>query len=841
MKIINFIAQAIAIVVVSFFISYLIIPYVDQFLGKPTTQVKELEKKTVEQTQVNKIPSEEQKERAPIQNIDDKKKDVENEKSVAKDQKSISTNENICANDSEVLLLDLTLNLMTIAEPVRVERLPNGNFVLPESLLNELNIIPSTQKVRTSDCLYGYVFENKSGFKFKYDNEKFALDINVPYEVFARSVFDQKPTYKTKPEPSLLGSYMNYQAYGTKTINSSYVNGLFEPVIFGKIGSLSNSFTVSEDKNAYKITRGDSFFQKDFPESLQSLVIGDTSNSDGQWSRAAHYLGVRWSRNYETQPGYIYAPNPILSGSAAIPSVVDVYINNQKTFSQKVNPGPFDITHLPIPDGAGKVNLIVKDILGNEQVVSKEWYQASSLLAKDEKDFSVETGFLRKDFGTDSSRYSNPFASSSYKRGLTDSTTTQGRFELQQKRQALGGDLSTTLGNFALLNAIGAVSNDDSFGLGNQYGIGLQHMNSYLGSSISLSRYNNDFRQFASEEKEIRPKAKLNAGVNVPVKFSETIKSGFGVNYVESSNWSNANFKSIALSSGISLPYGGSLSLYANKRLDDVKSWSTGISIGYFFGDYGTRISTSKDPSGIQTTNTSLSTNVPSGPGVGWSINNEDFKDNTKLNAIMNTNSAQITASLSRKDGEVDGKRVGIYGSAGILQKEIFTSRAIGNSSFALVKTGEFEGVPIYNQNSIVAYSNRNGVAAFPIRPYERSKIEIKEEDLPLDLETKVVELNPAAYARTGVFVNFPLKYSKNLLIHVKLKNGSNVPAGAYARITNSEEQYIVAKDGEVYLTNLSEKNRVVVTWLENKCEFDLLVDMKKIDQEIIEPFICEQ
>ena len=410
MKIINFIAQTIAIVVVSIFISYLTIPYIDRFLGKLTTEVKELEKKTVEQTQINKISVDEQKEQTPIQNVDDKKKDIENEKSVAKDQKSISANENICANDSEVLLLDLTLNLMTIPEPVRVERLPNGSFVLPESLLNELNIIPNTQKVRTSDCLYGYAFDNKSGFKFKYDSEKFVLDINVPYEVFARSVFDQKPTNKTKPEPSLLGSYMNYQAFGTKTLNSSYVNGLFEPVIFGKIGSLSNSFTVAEDKNVYKITRGDSFFQKDLPESLQSLVIGDTSNSDGQWSRAAHYFGVRWSRNYETQPGYIYAPNPILSGSASIPSVVDVYINNQKTFSQKVNPGPFDITHLPIPDGAGKVNLIVKDILGNEQVVSKEWYQASSLLAKDEKDFSVETGFLRKDFGIGSSRYANPFA-----------------------------------------------------------------------------------------------------------------------------------------------------------------------------------------------------------------------------------------------------------------------------------------------------------------------------------------------------------------------------------------------------------------------------------------------
>ena len=37
----------------------------------------------------------------------------------------------------------------------------------------------------------------------------------------------------------------------------------------------------------------------------------------------------------------------------------------------------------------------------------------------------------------------------------------------------------------------------------------------------------------------------------------------------------------------------------------------------------------------------------------------------------------------------------------------------------------------------------------------------------------------------------------------------------------------------------LSEKNHVIITWLENKCEFDIIVDFKKQDQEITEPFTC--
>jgi len=856
LKIINFLIQAISIVCVSVFISFLIIPYVDRYFEKTSSQVKELEKKPDEQSQVNKNAIEEPKEKVPTPKIENKESNVEVPASVAKTQKSTPSNENSCANDSEILLVDLTLNLMTIPEPVRVEKLPNGNFVLPESLLKELNIIPNAQKIRTSDCLYGYLFDGKSGFKFKYDAEKFSLDINVPYEAFALNVFDQKPITKIIPEPPLLGAYMNYQLYGTQTKSASTAStssvitntgsGLLEPVIFGKIGSLSNSFAISESKSGYSITRADSFFQKDFPESLQSLIVGDTSNTDGTWSRSAHYLGLRWSTNYATQPGYIYAPNPIISGSAAIPSVVDVYINNQKTFSQKVSPGPFDFTHLPIPDGAGQVSLVVKDLLGNEQIITKDWYLSSMLLAKDEKNFSVETGFLRKAFGTDSAKYSDPFASTSYMYGVTNATTAQSRFEIQQKRQAVGGNLSTTLGNFALLNAVGALSNDDAFGIGNQYGVGLQQQSNSFAANISLNRYNNDFRQFASNEDDTKPKMKLNAGVNIPIKLEANsmfpqIKSGIGINYVESSNWNDVNFKSVSVSSGIPLPYGGSLSLYANKRMDDVKAWSTGISIGYTFGNYSARMSTSKDPSGIQTTATSISSNVPSGPGMGWSAYNEDFKNNVKLNALINTNSTQLTANLSKKDGLVDGKRIGVSGSAGLLEKEFFVSRTISDGSFALVKVGTFPDVPIYSQNNLVAYSSQSGFAAFPIRPYEKGKIEIKEEEMPLELESKIVQFNPTAYARTGVFINFPVKYSKNLLIHIKLPNGSNVPAGAYARLMAGEEQYIVAKDGEVYLTSLSEKNRVIVTWLENKCEFDLEVDMKKTDQEIIEPFVCSK
>jgi outer membrane usher protein len=853
LKIINFLIKTILIVFVSFFISYLIFPHVDGYFKEITSEIKELEKKPAEATQVNKGAVEEKKENILDQNLEKKVDNIEAPATVAKKPKSTSLGEDNCSNDSEILLVDLTLNLMSIPEPVRVEKLPNGGFVLPESLLKELNIIPNTQKVKTSDCLYGYLIDSNSGFKLNYNPEKFSLDINAPYEVFALNVFDQKIRNKVIPEPPLTGAYVDYQIYGTQvtsktldeTKNSNSAAGLLSPTIFSKFGSITNSFALSHTQQDSTITRADSFFQKDYPESMKRLIIGDTSSSDGKWSRSAHYLGLRLAKNYSLDPSYIYVPNTILSGSAAIPSVVDVYINNQKTFSQKITPGPFDFSHLPLPEGSGQVKLIVKDLLGNEQIISKELYQASTLLAQGENDFSLESGFLRKSFGEDSSRYSDPFASTSYMYGVTNSTTAQGRFEVQQQRQALGGNVSTTMGNFALLNLVGAFSNDDESGLGNQYGIGLQQQNSSFGSNFSLNRYDNNFRQFASVVNEIRPKMRIGSGINLPIKFAETflspeIKTGVSMNYIQSSSWDDTHFKSISLSSGFPLPFGASISIFGNKRLDDEKAWSMGMSIGYSYDQYSSRISTSKDTSGVVTTNTSINSPTPSGSGIGWGVSNEDFKNNLKFNSMMNTSSAQITTELSKKDNLIDGKRIGVSGSIGFLEKEIFASRTINDSSFAVVKVGTFPDLPVYNQNNVAGLSNKSGVIAFPIRSYEKSKIEIKEEDLPFELESKIVEFNNAAYARSGIFINFPVKYSKNLLIHIKQPNGSNIPAGAYARVVSGTEEYIVAKDGQVYLTSLSEKNRVIVTWLEYKCEFDLEVDMKNTDQEIVEPFICK-
>lgn len=742
-----------------------------------------------------------------------------------------------CVSDAEILLVDVSINLLQVTEPIRVEKLSSGMLVLPESVFRELKLIPKDGKIKMSDCSYGYQLDTKSGITYDFNSEKFTLDIRVPIDAFELSVFAKRESYKLKPEVSSKGAFTNYQLYATQTKTADNFSGVLDVTGFNKLGSLTTGVTVNKDSKEVNILRTSTYYQKDLPDKMQSFVVGDTVNSDGNWSRSANYFGVRWSRNFTTQPGYIYTPNPIISGSAALPSVVDVYVNNQKTFSQKINPGPFDITHLPVPgNGVGQVNLVVKDILGNEQIITKNFYQSPILLAKGENDFSLESGFLRKNYGTKSNDYQDGFAAGTYVHGVTNSITTRGRFELQADRQAAGGDITLTLGNFALIQTSVASANDSIRGTGNQYGANIENIGQFLKTSIGIKKFDKEFSQFASSSDETKPKTRTNAFVSFPIPI---INNNISLGYVSQTNWDSDPFKNAYISSGFALPYGANLALSYNKRLDTTNNWGASVVLTFPLGDYNTRFDHTIDPSGKITDSYSLSTNLPAGPGIGWSVVNEDLKKNVKTNVTLNSNTAQYTGQINVQDGITTGKRLGVNGTVGLLDSEIFASRQVNNSSFAVVKTEGLKDIKIYNQNNMVAITNKKGVAAFPIRPYEKTKIEIKDNEIPLEATAEVLEMNPVAYARSGILVKFPIQMSKNALVKIHLPNDNPVPAGANVRMASSKENYIVGRNGEVYLTNLTQKNQLTVSWLENKCELNLEIDMTQQQEQMIGPIKC--
>src|SRR3546814_1171124 len=96
---------------------------------------------------------------------------------------------------------------------------------------------------------------------------------------------------------------------------------------------------------------------------------------------------------------------PSLNGSAALPSVVDIYVNDALVGSRDLKPGPFPDVDAPIVSGNGEVNLVVRDRLGRETLVRHSYYNAPGQLRGGLHDSPYELRFLRRDAGRESFAY----------------------------------------------------------------------------------------------------------------------------------------------------------------------------------------------------------------------------------------------------------------------------------------------------------------------------------------------------------------------------------------------------------------------------------------------------
>ena len=248
------------------------------------------------------------------------------------------------------------------------------------------------------------------GLQYKLDSGRLALDITAPAETFEASTLDDGRGGEAPPNKAPPGFYFNYNLNATGSTDSNYnsYGAFLEGVAFNGWGSLVSSGVVRGNSDQNELIRADTYWQKDLPGPMETLVLGDTIGSGGAWSRPARFGGIRWARNFALRPGYITFPMPSLSGSAALPSTIDVLVNNQRQQSQTVEPGPFDLTNVPVVTGAGQINLVVRDMLGVETLVTQSYYTSPRLLAKGLSDFSFEAGALRENYGSQSNDYNSP-------------------------------------------------------------------------------------------------------------------------------------------------------------------------------------------------------------------------------------------------------------------------------------------------------------------------------------------------------------------------------------------------------------------------------------------------
>jgi len=193
---------------------------------------------------------------------------------------------------------------------------------------------------------------------------------------------------------------------------------------------LCGFFLKSLDTSSSERLRLDSTWSYSDPDTLVTYRAGDTISSGLAWTRPIRLGGFQVQRNFALRPDLVTLPLPNVSGSAAVPSTVDVYVNDVRTISQDVSSGPFRISNVPIFNGDGDARVVVRDASGREVETTLPFIVSSKLLREGLVDYSIEAGFPRLDYGSRSDDYSKkPAGSASMRYGLSDRVTLEAHAE----------------------------------------------------------------------------------------------------------------------------------------------------------------------------------------------------------------------------------------------------------------------------------------------------------------------------------------------------------------------------------------------------------------------------
>src|SRR5262249_39829122 len=119
--------------------------------------------------------------------------------------------------------------------------------------------------------------------------------------------------------------------------------------IFSPFGVVSQTGIIGVDTpTAAGSVRLDTTWMLSDPRSLVTYRAGDLISGGLTWTRPVRLAGVQIQRSFSLRPDLITMPLPQFGGTAAVPSTLDVYVNNVRTFSQSIPGGPFEISNIPV-------------------------------------------------------------------------------------------------------------------------------------------------------------------------------------------------------------------------------------------------------------------------------------------------------------------------------------------------------------------------------------------------------------------------------------------------------------------------------------------------------------
>lgn len=760
------------------------------------------------------------------------------------------------------MVLEVRLNGTRHQELLNVERLADtddqGRFRARAGELRRLRL--KVDPALPADAMVW--LDTLPGLTLRYDEPAQALALQVPdslLEPFVVNLGGQGAPTRLESLQSIPAGMLNYGLYHTHDSGKERLAGNAELLFTSRAGVFSTSGLYNSARTADddKTVRLDSQWRYVDPQTVRSYTLGDFTSNALSWNNSVRLAGFQWASAFEQRSDIVTTALPQFSGSAALPSTLDLYVNQQKIYSGELPSGPFDLRSLPYVSG-GDVTLVTTDATGRQISMTQPYYYSANLLRQGLTQFSVDLGVPRFYYGLKSADYDDTvFASGSVRYGLSNATTLEGHAETSADGLAnLGMGMAQALGGRGVLSVSTSVSRYKGYHgsrakLGTEGQVGgmrlFANVERGFGDYLDLARVSS--LRLARREGLVGTdygtwllnSAQASAVDRAGISFTPFDRTSVNLSYQRIKYPGEARrTANLSASKGLSRRVSLFASAYAD--LDRGNRHGVYLTLNIVLdGNLNVSASAQQDNGRTRYTQQVTEANGARQGDVGWGLSNtmSEGADDLRSGYITyRARQAQLSARIDQY-GSATRTRLEAEGTLLAAGGGVFAANRIGEA-YAIV-TNAGPNAEVLQGGVRMGRTDGSGRALLPnLRPYYEQKIFIDPATLPDGWEPAVTERSAVAGYRQGTLVDFGARivHGAELILHDSA--GKPLPAGHLAQLEGGETG-VIGYGGLLYLRGLGSRNRVTVDLgMAGMCSVDFNYDPAGPAQPRIGPLPCQ-